>query len=512
MAMNWFLGAIIGLLIYGFGLSIYRLWFHPLSKYPGPRLAALTRWYVAWYIYRGVFYRHVRDLHNQYGDVVRTGPDLIHFNSPATMVDIYGAQANVLKTDEFQVLNIAGSSTIFSAVKKNVHAFKRRTLLPLFNDRSLQPYSDRILRYIERYTSLLGQGTNLSNTSKGNWGPPIRLGEETFCLLYDITSDIALGQSLEMLTSPDWRFVPSLMLRISRRSGMGIAQPLLCKLGIGALMFVTSFAQMRSLVTHILHHVERRLSSSGTFTQKEMVSPMATAQDKNGFKYTTGDIASEITLLIFAGADTTASAMTNAYAYLLHHPSILSRLTDEIRSTFANVDEIRTGSKLTSCHLLYACLDETLRLMPVAANGSFRRVQRGGTKVGGDLIPAGTDISVSAYSLHRKASLFPSPDDFIPDRWLPGSENAVGRNGVPSDPHAFVPFSMGPRGCIGMKLSRMTMSIMLARVVFLYDLRWAPGPRCCHLKKPGQRCDELNKAYLFAHANEVKAQLRPRQT
>lgn len=63
------------------GVTVYRLYFHPLAKYPGPKLAAITRWYTAWFdvVKAGTLLRHTNYLHEIYGDVIRIGPNEVGF-------------------------------------------------------------------------------------------------------------------------------------------------------------------------------------------------------------------------------------------------------------------------------------------------------------------------------------------------------------------------------------------------------------------------------------------------
>ncbi|RXG53975.1 cytochrome [Armadillidium vulgare] len=72
----------------------------------------------------------------------------------------------------------------------------------------------------------------------------------------------------------------------------------------------------------------------------------------------------------------------------------------------------------------------------------FAREYREDSEIGGYVIPAGTSVWIFTYRLHRDPEVFPDPNAFIPERFFP--ENSVNRN-----PYAYVPFSAGPRNCIG---------------------------------------------------------------
>lgn len=79
---------ILGSLI---GLAIYRLYLHPLAKFPGPKLAALSKWYEAYYeiVLNGQFTFHIEDLHRKYGPIVRITPEEVHILDPTFYETLY---------------------------------------------------------------------------------------------------------------------------------------------------------------------------------------------------------------------------------------------------------------------------------------------------------------------------------------------------------------------------------------------------------------------------------------
>ena len=131
-----------------------------------------------------------------------------------------------------------------------------------------------------------------------------------------------------------------------------------------------------------------------------------------------------------------------------------------------------TGKKLAGCSYLRACIDESLRLSPPVAGLLSREVLPGGLQVGTHVFPAGTDIGTPHYALHHSPEIFPDPHAFEPQRWSPGaSEDSVKGQEVRALQSAFCAFSTGPRGCVGKRMAYMELTTVLARLVWLYDMR-----------------------------------------
>ncbi|KAJ5750325.1 hypothetical protein N7533_007353 [Penicillium manginii] len=155
------------------------------------------------------------------------------------------------------------------------------------------------------------------------------------------------------------------------------------------------------------------------------------------------------------GADTTATAMSGTVhsSFWPTKPTFFNRLTKEIRTTFANEEEIRTGDLLNSCKLLQACINGTMRLTPPVATTIPRTVLSGGLVVDQELIPEGTMVGTTTYAIQRNASYFQSPDEYCPDRWIVNPEMGVDEESIKIANQAFCPFSIGARSCVGWKLA-----------------------------------------------------------
>ena len=146
----------------------------------------------------------------------------------------------------------------------------------------------------------------------------------------------------------------------------------------------------------------------------------------------------------------------------------------EVRHTFAELEQIHSGPLLNSCTYLNACIDEAMRLSPPVGGILPREVLPGGIDIDGHYIPAGTVVGTPHYALHHNATYFPQPFAFKPERWIVGSPH-VSQHDVNLAHSAFCPFSIGPRGCIGKGMAYMELRSALAMTLFMYDIRLAPG-------------------------------------
>ena len=145
---------------------------------------------------------------------------------------------------------------------------------------------------------------------------------------------------------------------------------------------------------------------------------------------------------------------------------------------FAVEELIQIGTRLKQCKYLYACLTEAMRLSPPIGGVLQREVLSGGLLMDEESFPEGITIGVPHYALHHNEVYFTDPFSFKPARWIDEvSAPGIGKSetDVLQAQSAFRAFGMGRTSCVGKALAYQEMSIVLARIVWLYDLRLAPG-------------------------------------
>lgn len=174
------------------------------------------------------------------------------------------------------------------------------------------------------------------------------------------------------------------------------------------------------------------------------------------------DMREEVDTFMFEGHDTTAMALSWVIFLLGHHPEIQEKVWPEIDGLFDELGAdgsppMITLDKVKELKYLECIVKEGLRLCP-SVPFIGRKTNEDITLKTNDkeyVVPSGTIIYVMIYMLHRDPEVYRQPEKFEPDRFLP--ENCSGRN-----PFAFVPFSAGPRNCIGQRFALSELKIVLA--------------------------------------------------
>lgn len=161
--------------------------------------------------------------------------------------------------------------------------------------------------------------------------------------------------------------------------------------------------------------------------------------------------------------------------YLLTtHAEQYDKLATEIRTHFASADEI-TMTSVNKCRYLLAVIEEGLRIYPPSSTQHSRMVPPGGATLDGHNIPEGMLVGITTYAMLHSPDNWVNPDKFVPERWLPEGEGRPEQyNADRKD--AFQAFSYGPRNCIGRNLAYAEMKIVLARLLFEFDLEYC-GPK-----------------------------------
>uniref|UniRef100_A0AC34EZE3 Cytochrome P450 n=1 Tax=Panagrolaimus sp. ES5 TaxID=591445 RepID=A0AC34EZE3_9BILA len=169
-------------------------------------------------------------------------------------------------------------------------------------------------------------------------------------------------------------------------------------------------------------------------------------------KLTEEDIREEVDTFMFEGHDTTSAGMTWTIWNLAHYPEYQEKVIEEIDELFGDSDRSCTHDDLKELKYLEKCIKESLRLYPSVP--FFTRSVEEDFDLNGRLLPKGSTVLVPPFVLHRDPMSFPNSSVFNPEHF--SQENISKRH-----PFSYVPFSAGPRNCIGQKFAIMEEKTVL---------------------------------------------------
>ena len=446
-----------------------------MANYPGPILGRITDWYSVYHAWQGERHLDFYRLHQTYGKIVRYGPNSISINSNTALQDIYGFKSNVRKADFYLAFPAAkGAFSTHSAIDKAMHARKRRVLAQAFSDSAMRGLQPHILSVIRTFTHAIADfygGNRLVEKAKGGWSTPRDMAQWTNYMSYDILGDICYGESFETLERPDNRFAVELVGTSSKFHYLNGQMPGLKQLGLDRILFPELRAKRSRFMAYSRARLQKRAQLGTDTDRRDFFYHLLKAKDpETGLGFSQQELWGESNVLLIAGSDTTSTALSSTFYYLLHSPVHLAKLTSLVRDTFANVEDIVSGPAVADLRFLRACIDESLRLCPPVPTLLPREILEGGMEIDGMYFPATTVVGVPAYSLHHNPEYHPAPFTFNPMRWMV-DEKGTNADLVKLAQSAFCPFSIGPRGCIGKGVAYLELTLALARTLWLYDMR-----------------------------------------
>ncbi|HEY4449128.1 MAG TPA: cytochrome P450 [Steroidobacteraceae bacterium] len=312
---------------------------------------------------------------------------------------------------------------------------QRYMMQPLFHRRVISGFAELIAqandRRIERWEGLARRGELINLT--------------------DEMSELTLEMVLRSIFGRD-------LDRLSQQLG-GNPFEVVTKEQSRDLQFAYKFRSLTKLVAQLI--AQRRASEE---EHVDYVAMLMNARDKEtGAPMGERELIDEVMTLIVAGHETTASGLNWTWYLLSQHPQVESRLHAEIDAAA----EVPAPSLTQMEELRYTrqVIDESLRLYPPGWVLSRRTIEA--DVLGGYPVPAGTNVLLPLYLLHRHPHFWKDPEAFEPGRFAPEHEAERPR-------FAYMPFAAGPRHCIGESFALYEMLVHLYKVARRYRLRYVP--------------------------------------
>ncbi|KAL3470497.1 putative cytochrome P450 [Aspergillus californicus] len=426
--------------VYIMSLVLYRLYFHRLAGFPGPKLAAATGWYEFYYdiVVGGAFIHEIDRIHREYGmasvllvlhnanthptgPIVRITPHELVVNDAGFYNTVFVA-GNTRRTERWDVFT--GNSMVLT-VSHELHRRRRKHMDPFFSRLGVSRIETLI---IEEAKLLTKQLEALSGS-----GHVLEFEHVMGAYAGDIIAMLCSERSPEMISHPEFG-----------------------KAWIGT---IHGYTRQGLFAQHIPQLIQINSINHITAAKREMLSADKVSQNIRSslFRYlvsselpeserTTERLARDAIAIFGAGTVTTTGFFSVAMYYILSSPHIQDRLCEEVKDIMIDYPStLPTWQELERLPYLHAIVKEGLRLSFGVVHRHVRVSPDSSLQYKEWVIPEGTPVGMSPYNLHLQPEVYPEPLNFLPDRWLGKYDPKMDRN--------WIAFSRGSRNCLGMNLA-----------------------------------------------------------
>ncbi|KPI40469.1 Versicolorin B desaturase [Cyphellophora attinorum] len=449
-------------LLYLISLIIYRIFFHPLAKFPGPFLGKFTDIIPTIAMFKMERMYNQADLLERYGSPVRASTNQLYFSDLKSFTDIYGQSSNpCMKYMPFySTVNATGSSSVLTEGHRNTHARIRRLISHAF---SMKALLDNEALWHEKVEQLV----QYVFAPAANQKQSVDIFHKMNCHYLDIVSYLSFGESFNSLQGKG---------DVTEHNMESFAVIVFAQAYIPFIRYIPS-AKIQDYcrgLDELIHFAERSVKriqdgvekDGDSFAKGTFLRNLVDARDEEtgGSRLTSTELVENTLTFLVAGSDTTSFTTMYLIWECGKNPKVREKLVHEIRTAFPDPDHAPTYNETADLPYLNACIDETLRLWG-PLNPGFPRVSPGKV-IGEHYVPAGAVVNTIPYAAHRDPKIFPNPLKFTPERWLDAS----------ADMRAMLrPFSLGPRNCIGKHLADINLHLTLTRLYQLFDIENDPS-------------------------------------
>ncbi|KAL2211572.1 benzoate 4-monooxygenase cytochrome P450 [Sarocladium strictum] len=423
--------------------------FHPLYRFPGPKIAAVSYLYEAYHdwILKGRYGKVIADMHKTYGPIVRINPDELHCSDPYFTDEIYAGPGRVRDKWQHQ-LNTGGAGPVsvtgFSTVPHELHRTRKGALSRFFSRAQVLKLEGEVREFSQLVADKMLQSAG---------GEPFDVKEAFNCFTADIISQYAFGEPMGFIAQEGWEpnfatwvksFFNSAYMMRHNALGRKMAQvmPMLADYMGEDIKNV-----MRQMTVVIPGYIEAALKDpdNGRVFAELQDSKILTPEEKTMYR-----LSGEGFNFLLAGTETTAATLTVITYHLLAQPKIYTRLMQDLEGLDPSKLEWR---ELEQRPYLWAVIQESLRMMPGVSHRSARiardedlvyKSKDGKTEF---MIERGTPIGMTSMINHWDEELFPNPDEYIPERWLVDGQPDYKLSKF------LIAFGKGSRSCIGEQLA-----------------------------------------------------------
>ncbi|KAF9017568.1 cytochrome P450 [Hymenopellis radicata] len=433
---------------------LYRLSpLHPLWAFRGPIMNKITSLKLLHSVWAGKRFMDMKELHDEYGNFVRTGPNTLSITSQDAFQPIYATAQSMDKSDAYRQ-GRAPHGGLFFFQSREEHNVRRRIWAAAFTGVSL----DHLMKVVDKRTRQMLQVMDKRRDANGL----LDMTEMIRHWSFDLMGEMTFGQSnrIEMMDEgdPD-NIVESVQNGTAAFEIFGEVPSL-----FDLLYNLPAAKELRKLDIIASNLMEVRKNK---FQGDDLASHLL--GEHGGPRLSDTELNLDSTLAIAAGSDTTAGTITFMLFHILNNPTVYDKLIHELTAHFYGPEDISDFKGLQELPYLSSVVFESLRL-GTPFGGMPRVVPKGGCAIAGKFVPEDTVVGIPLYAMQvSPENYYPSPMEFLPDRWQP---NGLGPE---TKTKALMCFSFGAFSCLAKPFAIQELHLVIAKLLLAYDMRFAPS-------------------------------------
>ncbi|KAF8727752.1 hypothetical protein AX14_007059 [Amanita brunnescens Koide BX004] len=489
---------------------VYNLFWSPLSAIPGPWYAAISDFWLTAHVLRLEQCKTIQHLFEFYGPVVRVGPSKVVFRDVTTMRSVYSVH-KFDKSAYYKSLLTNNNDHAMTTLEHSRHAIRRKGYAPHYTLNNLSQFQPE---FHEATYELVNALEDIAGKE------PLECLTLFRHLMVDVVTSVSYGYQSNAVKNWSVGLENPLSTAINDFPKRGIlrsavptwAWNVVCRIPNRRLrQLCDSDNIMAEFVSARVYEMRAQINSGkiGDCEKVPLLQRLLQYRYSSDQPMPDHDIISECMGHLIAGADTTSTTLAYLFWELSRRADIAKKLQAELEDAMPDSRHLPDISVIQELPYLNAFIKEGLRLYSAAPSLLERVVpstsKNGVTNENFDLmgygLPPGTVVSTQAWSMHRDATVFPSPDVFMPERWLPPFSTP---EELAKMAQYMMPFGTGSRVCGGQNLAQVMLKTAVAALTRNFDVVAPP--------ETNERSMEIKDSFvIFPAAMQCKLIFNPRQ-
>ncbi|KAH6975712.1 putative cytochrome P450 oxidoreductase [Ilyonectria destructans] len=447
--------------------AIKRRYFSPLSRFPGPFWASITRWWLVLDAWGEKHQETMLRLHEKYGPIVRTTPFELQIADPSAISILYGAANNgFTKGPWYGVWSFSDPKDSFTETDNSTHAKRRRNAASGYAMTSILMMEEKVNHCTRTLLTELSKRASSDQT--------VMMDQWLLWYAFDVIGELAIGKELGFLKAGHDKsgWCHAIEEAVGLHYWLALV-PYFKKWVINRVSSLVPFIResieaRASFNAFAANAIAERMNSEEKESATDMITFWMAQNKKKPEEWTRNHVAVEASSSLFAGSDTTAIVIRAIFYYTLKHPAIYAKLQREVDQVTAEgkIKDVVSFETTRSMPYLLAVAKEAMRIWPSVAFPYQRYTPAEGVNVSGEWIPGSVLVGSNAFVIHRDKTIFGhDAETFRPDRWLdspPEKVSLMNRH--------MIQFGAGSRTCLGKNISIVEIQKVVPTIMTYFDL------------------------------------------